>query len=71
MPTGDLDDERAWATTLRHLGKPRADFASRLLPHIAPAVAPAESVRENVVLTRAVSGLSVLHTEPLPEELAA
>lgn len=24
-----------------------------------------------VVLTRAVSGLSVLHTEPLPEELAA
>jgi DNA helicase IV len=53
-----------WTTTLRHLGKssghievlrrgyrvPAAviDFASRLLPHIAPGVAPAESVRENV-----------------------
>jgi DNA helicase IV len=49
---------------LRHLGKPAAhvevlrrgyrvpanviDFASRLLPHIAPGVAPAESVRENL-----------------------
>jgi DNA helicase IV len=53
-----------WATTLHHLGKPGShvevlrrgyrvpavvlDFAGRLLPHIAPDVAPAESVRENV-----------------------
>ena len=53
-----------WASTLRHLDKPDAhvevlrrgyrvpasviDFASRLLPHMAPGVAPAESVRENV-----------------------
>ena len=60
-----------WPTTLRHLGKPGAhvevlrrgyrvpasviDFASRLLPHIAPGVAPAESVRENAGL------LSVVH----------
>jgi DNA helicase IV len=52
-----------WATTLRHLGKPGGqvevlrrgyrvpaaviEFASRLLPHIAPGVAAAESVREN------------------------
>jgi DNA helicase IV len=52
-----------WATTLHHLGKPQShvevlrrgyrvpaavlDFASRLLPHIAPGVDPAESVREN------------------------
>ncbi|MGZ4589613.1 MAG: HelD family protein [Actinomycetes bacterium] len=52
-----------WAATLRHLGKPDAtvevlergyrvpatviDFASRLLPHIAPGVASARSVREN------------------------
>jgi DNA helicase IV len=52
-----------WATTLHHLGKPGShvevlrrgyrvpaavlDFASRLLPHIAPGVDPAESVREN------------------------
>jgi DNA helicase IV len=52
-----------WATTLHHLGKaggqvevlrrgyrvPAAviEFASRLLPHIAPGVDPAESVREN------------------------
>ncbi|MCY7374283.1 MAG: hypothetical protein LH461_11400 [Spirochaetaceae bacterium] len=52
-----------WPTTLGHLGKPTAhvevlrrgyrvpaaviEFASRLLPHIAPGVAPAESVREN------------------------
>lgn len=51
-----------WATTLRHLGRadvrfeeltrgfrvPRQilDFASRLLPHIAPGLAPASSVRE-------------------------
>ncbi|UGQ14810.1 AAA family ATPase [Yinghuangia sp. ASG 101] len=51
-----------WATTLRHLGRadgqleeltrgfrvPREilDFASRLLPHIAPGLAPASSVRE-------------------------
>jgi len=57
-----------WATTLRHLGKPAAhvevlrrgyrvpadviDFASRLLPYIAPGVAPAESVRENVGVLR-------------------
>ena len=52
-----------WAATLRHLGKPDAtvevlergyrvpatviDFASQLLPHIAPGVAAARSVREN------------------------
>jgi DNA helicase IV len=52
-----------WATSLRHLGKPDAtvevlergyrvpasviDFASRLLPHIAPGVAPPVSVRDN------------------------
>ncbi|MGZ4594161.1 MAG: HelD family protein [Actinomycetes bacterium] len=52
-----------WAATLRHLGKPDAtvevlergyrvpatviDFASRLLPHIAPGVGSARSVREN------------------------
>ncbi|MDQ1665714.1 MAG: hypothetical protein QOH75_1745 [Actinomycetota bacterium] len=52
-----------WATSLRHLGKPDAavevlergyrvpatviDFASRLLPHIAPGVAAPVSVREN------------------------
>lgn len=57
-------------TTLRHLGKPDAhvevlrrgyrvpasviDFASRLLPHIAPGVAPAESVRENAGLLSVV-----------------
>ncbi len=51
-----------WASTLRHLGRgdgrleeltrgfrvPREilDFASRLLPHIAPGLAPASSVRE-------------------------
>ncbi|HSA52637.1 MAG TPA: AAA family ATPase, partial [Yinghuangia sp.] len=51
-----------WATTLRHLGRADArfeeltrgfrvpreilDFASRLLPHIAPGLAPASSVRE-------------------------
>ena len=52
-----------WASTLRHLGKPDGhvevlrrgyrvpaavlDLASRLLPHMAPGVAAAESVREN------------------------
>lgn len=52
-----------WATTLHHLGKPSAhvevlrrgyrvpavviELAGRLLPHIAPGVAAAESVREN------------------------
>jgi hypothetical protein len=52
-----------WTTTLAHLGKPDAhvevlergyrvpalviDFASRLLPHIAPGVAAPLSVREN------------------------
>jgi DNA helicase IV len=52
-----------WATSLRHLGKPDAtievlergyrvpasviDFASRLLPRIAPGVAAPQSVREN------------------------
>jgi DNA helicase IV len=52
-----------WTSTLRHLGKPDGhvevlrrgyrvpavvlDLASRLLPHMAPDVAAAESVREN------------------------
>jgi len=52
-----------WASTLRHLGKPDGhvevlrrgyrvpaavlDLAGRLLPHMAPGVAAAESVREN------------------------
>ena len=52
-----------WSSTLRHLGKPDGhvevlrrgyrvpaavlDLASRLLPHMAPGVAAAESVREN------------------------
>ena len=52
-----------WSSTLQHLGKPDGhvevlrrgyrvpaavlDLASRLLPHMAPGVAAAESVREN------------------------
>ncbi|MFF2779726.1 HelD family protein [Streptomyces sp. NPDC058052] len=54
---------RSWETALAHLGKPEARveeltagfrvpseviaYASRLLPHMAPGLAPVESVREN------------------------
>jgi len=64
-----------WTTTLAHLGKPDArvevlergyrvpalviDFASRLLPHIAPGVAASSSVRENPGLLELVPGADV------------
>ena len=66
---------RPWTTTLGHLGKPSAhvevlrrgyrvpaaviEFASRLLPHIAPGVAGAESVRENAGELRLVEVLDL------------
>jgi DNA helicase IV len=76
-----------WETTLRHLGKEGAhvevlrrgyrvpasviDFASRLLAHMAPGVAPAESVRENqgVLDLRRVDDLWPAVDEALSEAL--
>lgn len=70
-----------WPTTLRHLGRgdarleeltrgfrvPREilDFASRLLPHIAPGLAPASSVRE------APGSLAVRTVDPQAVDKAA
>ncbi|HEX6935700.1 MAG TPA: AAA family ATPase [Actinomycetes bacterium] len=70
-----------WATTLAHLGKPGAhveilrrgyrvpaaviDFASRLLPHIAPGVAPPVPVRENL------GRLELVRVEVLAEAVTA
>ncbi len=78
-----------WTTTLAHLGKPAGqievlrrgyrvpalviEYASRLLSHIAPGVAPAESVRENPgeLVVRQVDDVVRGVAERLGEVLAA
>jgi hypothetical protein len=80
----------SWSMTLAHLGKPDGqvevltkgyrvpaqviDFASRLLPRIAPGVAPAVSVRQSagslVIAAAAAAGAERATADLLPELLA-
>ncbi|MFE5944633.1 HelD family protein [Streptomyces sp. NPDC056480] len=71
----------SWAEALGHLGKPEAvveeltagfrvpreviAYASRLLPHMSPGLAPVESVRENP------GSLDVRHTDALDRDVVA
>ncbi|MFF5975496.1 HelD family protein [Streptomyces sp. NPDC012769] len=71
----------SWAQALTHLGKPEAvveeltagfrvpreviAYASRLLPHMSPGLAPVESVRENP------GSLTIRHSEDLDADVVA